>query len=59
MKGLVDVVIGSLSGCSGKCVADLEDEVCLIPEAVGHALDDIDLSVVYLAEVPRTLGAVS
>ena len=30
---------------SGKCILDLQEEVCRVPEAVSHPLDDFDLIV--------------
>jgi hypothetical protein len=45
----------SSSGNSEKCIPDFEEEVGLIPEAIGHALDDHDLVVAPL-EHPGDVG---
>ena len=38
------LILGS-SRFSGKCILDLQEEVCRVPEAVSHPLDDFDLIV--------------
>src|SRR5207342_1492110 len=51
LRSMAWALFSGSSPNSGECGPDLEEEVGVVAEAVGHALDDLDLVVDALDEV--------